>query len=85
MVARQQKTVTNIAIILIAVIAVAVAYVIISSLPKKSVFIDDQGNEQTISNYQECMDWAMPWEEKDGETHCYAPGGVTFTSSGDSF
>lgn len=85
MAAKQQTTVTTIAIIIIVAIAITATYFYIISLPKKSVFIDGQGNEQTISNYQECMDWAMPWEEKDGITHCYAPGGITFTSSVDSF
>lgn len=46
-----------------------------------SEFTDQLGAEQQISDFQDCMDWAMPWEVVNGKVVCSAPQGVEFTAA----
>lgn len=76
---KNTQLVIAIAVLLAILIFCGAWYVMRNKKEPESTFTDGLGNEQKITNFQECMDWVMPFEEIDGVTYCHAPGNVTFS------
>lgn len=69
----------GLAVVLSIVIVLLAALLIDKYTVPTSTFTDGLGQQQTISSFDDCMDWVMPWEEINGVMYCYAPGDVEFS------
>ncbi len=69
-------------IIAAVVLAVGIGVVyFLNTREETSIFTDQLGNEQKITNFDECMEWVMPTRVEGKNVICTAPGDVSFTAA----